>query len=262
MLRLLRALVTSFGTLGPRGAVLFWCQRLGIPLERSGRNLTLRARNSAYPLYARPGATDAFVFRQIFLEREYACIDDLENVHLVLDCGANVGYSAAYFLARYPEVNVVAVEPDEGNHSMLALNTAPYGTRITTLRAAVWSHPANLVIDDGLFRDGGEWTKQVREAHSGEANIIPAVTVGTLLRESGHKRISILKVDIEGSEAVVFSEGYEDWLSRVDTIVIELHDDSAFGDCARIFHQAIAGQGFTVSRVGELTVCRRGSPAP
>jgi hypothetical protein len=113
-----------------------------------------------------------------------------------------------------------------------------------------------------LFRDGGEWTKQVREARSNDANVLPAVTVGALLRESGHQRISILKVDIEGSEAIVFSEGYGSWLSKVDVIVIELHDDSAFGDCARVFHQAISGQGFTVSRVGELTVCRRGPPAP
>jgi FkbM family methyltransferase len=260
--RLLRAFAMGWGTLGVRGALLFWCQRLGMPLERSGGHLTLRSRSSAHPLYARPGTTDAFVFRQIFLEREYACIDDLDNVHLVLDCGANVGYSAAYFLARHPRAKVVAVEPDEGNHAMLALNTAPYRDRVTVLRAAVWSHPANLVIDDGLFRDGGEWTRQVREARPGEADVLPAVTVGTLLRDSGHQRISILKVDIEGAEAVVFADGYEPWLSAVDTLVIELHADSAFGDCARVFHQAIAGHGFVVSRVGELTVCRRRPPGP
>lgn len=255
--RLLRALAISPGTLGPRGAALYWSQWLGVSLERSDSVNTLRARRSDYPLFARPGTTDAYVFRQIFLEREYACIDDANDVQLVVDCGANVGYSSAYFLSRYPETHVIAVEPDEGNFAMLQRNMASYGDRVTTRRAGVWSHPGTLVIHDGSFRKGREWTRQVREAQPGDADGLPAVDVETLLRESGYERISILKIDIEGAEAIVFSEGYEGWLSKVDTLVIELHDDSPFGNCSHVFSQAIAGQAFTVSRAGELTVCRR-----
>ena len=260
--RLLRALALSPATLGPSGAAVYWCQWLGLPLQRSEGNDRLRARRCAHPLYARPGSTDAYVFRQIFIEREYSCIDDLDDVRLVVDCGANVGYSSAYFLSRYPDAEVIAVEPDAGNYAMLQLNTAPYGDRISSRLAGVWSHAGTLAIRDGSFRKGREWTRQVREAQAGEANGIPAVDVGTLLRESGHERISILKIDIEGAEAVVFSAGCEDWLAKVDTLVIELHDDTSFGDCSRVFAQAISGQDFAVSRAGELTVCRRTQPAP
>jgi FkbM family methyltransferase len=257
VLRVLRALVTSLGTLGPRGAGLFWCQRLGFPLRRSGCCYRLRAKHADHPLYCRARTSDADVFRNIFLEREYACIDDLARVQLVVDCGANAGYSAAYFLTRYPSADVVAIEPDPGNYEMLRLNTLPYGDRIKAYRSAVWSHPATLVITDSVYRDGREWTKQVREARPNDMHGLAAVDIGTLLRDSGHQRISILKVDIEGAEAVVFSEGHESWLSKVDNILIELHDDSAFGDCPSIFYRAIADQDFTVSHVGELTVCKR-----
>jgi FkbM family methyltransferase len=255
--RFLRTLAASFGTLGPWGAALLWSQRLSLPLGRRGDQYTLRARRAAHPLYCRAGTSDVEVFRSIFLEREYACIADLEGVRLVLDCGANAGYSTAYFLTRYPKADVIAVEPDKGNYEMLRLNTLPYGDRVKALRSAVWSHPATLVIADTVYRDGREWTKQVREASPDDVHGLAAVNVGTLLRDSGHQRISILKVDIEGAEAVVFSEGYESWLSKVDTILIELHDDSAFGECTSVFHRAIAGQDFTVSRAGELTVCKR-----
>ena len=257
LLGVLKAFAISFKVLGVRNAARFWLQRLGVPLERGGENITLRARYCSHPLYARPGTTDAFVFRNIFLERHYACVDALEGVGAIVDCGANVGYSAAYFLTMYPHATLVAVEPDAENYEMLKLNTAPYAERITTIRAGVWSHVTTLVMSDGAYRGGREWSRQVREARSGEAGGFPAVDVASLLRQSGHERISILKMDIEGAEAVVFSEGYESWLALVDTIVIELHDDSVFGDGSRVFADAISRQSFDVRRVHDLTVCTR-----
>jgi len=85
-----------------------------------------------------------------------------------------------------------------------------------------------------------------------------AVDIGTLLRESGMERVSILKIDVEGAEAIIFSANYEAWINNVDNIVIELHDDSDFGESSKVFFDAISGRSFEVSRSGELVVCRRG----
>jgi hypothetical protein len=62
-----------------------------------------------------------------------------------------------------------------------------------------------------------------------------------------------LKVDIEGAERVMFASRSQAWLSRVDNIVIELHD----AECRDTFFKAIAVQHFTVTTCDELTVCRR-----
>jgi hypothetical protein len=79
-----------------------------------------------------------------------------------------------------------------------------------------------------------------------------------VLAQSGHDRISILKIDIEGAEHAVFSApNVASWLPLVDCLVIELHDDTHFGPCTEVFQRAIADQPFDVSHVGELTVCRR-----
>ncbi len=208
-------------------------------------------------LHVRPGTSDAHVFEQIFLDREYACLDSVENVGLVIDCGANVGYSAAYFLSRFPTSHVIAVEPDPGNAEALARNLAPYRDRARIVRAGVWSSPTELVVSDEQYRDGGEWARQVRPARPGEASDFRGVGIAMLLAEDGAARISILKVDIEGAEAVVFGPGYEAWIDQVDVIAIELHDDTVFGDAPAIFHEAIRGRGFSVSHSGELTICRR-----
>jgi FkbM family methyltransferase len=210
-----------------------------------------------HPLQCRPSTSDIAVFWQVFIDLEYSCVDDVRMPGLVIDCGANVGYSAAYFLTRFPECRVIAVEPDPESFAVLAANLAPYGERALALRSAVWSHPTRLALVETPYRDGQAWTRQVRECRPGEEGGIPAIDIASLLAGSVYPRISILKVDIEGAEGVVFGQGFEPWIDRVDNLVIEIHDDSSFGDCSRVFGEAIAGRGFTLSRHLDLTICRR-----
>jgi FkbM family methyltransferase len=250
-------------TLGLRGAMLLSLQRERLRFLPRRARFPLTAREARYPLQCRAHTSDLKVFKQVFVERGYACLDDLADAGLVLDCGANVGYSAAYFLSRFPRADLVAVEPDPDNFALLEQNLAPYGGRARVMRAALWSHVTALVLDDEPYRDSAEWARQVRECRPGEAPGLRAVDVASLLRESGHRRISILKMDIEGAEAVVFGSGYESWIDLVDNIVIEIHDDSSFGNATAVFERALAGRGFSTSQWGELTVCRRGtSPEP
>jgi FkbM family methyltransferase len=194
------------------------------------------------------------VFQQIFLEREYRCLDDVGNSGLIVDCGANVGYASAYFLTRHPNAQLIAVEPDPGNFAVLAANLAPFGTRCRTLCSAVWPDRTGLVMSELPFRDGREWARQVRPAQCGEAPQMIAVDLGSVLRVSGFERISILKMDIEGAEASIFASNYEAWLDKVDVLVIELHGP----ECESVFHRAISAYDFASSKCGELTVCRPG----
>jgi len=48
--------------------------------------------------------------------------------------------------------------------------------------------------------------------------------LSTLLDQAGFYNVEILKIDIEGAELEVFSNGAEEWLSRVNLIIIETHD--------------------------------------
>lgn len=151
---------------------------------------------------------------------------------------------------------MIAIEPDAGNFDVLVENLGPYAPRVNALRAGVWSHRTPLAIAETPYRDGREWTTQTKPAGPGEDASFDGVDIASVIGESEHDRISILKVDIEGAEAIVFGENHESWLGLVDNIVIELHDDSAFGSASEVFEQAISGYGFVVSHSGELTVAR------
>lgn len=193
------------------------------------------------------------MFHQIFIEREYRCLDDLEDVAFVIDCGANVGMSAVYLLSRYPDATLVAIEPEADNYKSLVRNTAAFGSRVRCINAGVWSHTTGLVINRDAVAAKPQWAFTVREADPGERPDVSAIDITAVWQAAGCPRISILKMDIEGSEAVVFSATEKPWLTQVENLVIELHGSR----CEEIVRSAIEGLGFVVSTWGELTVFRR-----
>ena len=154
--------------------------------------------------------------------------------------------------------SLIAVEPDSGTFEILERNLAPYGSRARAERAGVWSHNALLRIEERPYRGGGAWARQVRECAPEEGSGIRALDIPSILAESGKERISILKMDIEGSEhALLSAPNVRDWLTRVDCLAIELHDDTHFGPSTEVFRRVFADLPFAITRSGELTVCRR-----
>ena len=97
--------------LGPPCAARFVALRL-FGWAPSRRMWTLHPKRAHHPMLGRRGTSDLDVFGQIFSGDEYASVSDLENVSFVIDGGANVGYSAVYFLSCYPAATVVSIEPD------------------------------------------------------------------------------------------------------------------------------------------------------
>ncbi len=210
----------------------------------------LHSQHLKYPVWCRPGTTDAHVFHQIFVMREYACIDDLAAPQLILDCGANVGYSSAYFLSRFPRVEIVAIEPDPGNCELLERNVRPYGRRVRIVQSAVWSHPAALIVEAA---EGHEYGIHVRECRPGETPSLVATDIPTLLAGTGHDKLDLLKMDVEGAEEVIFSPGCESWLARTENIVIELHGPAR----VRAFREFVTPDQGTIFDHEELTVFKR-----
>lgn len=169
--------------------------RMGVS---KGALLKFRIKNAQYPLLMRIGSSDREVLAQIFIEREYEPIA-VESPRTILDLGANVGYSSAYFLSKYPDATVLAVEPDPGNYAMCRRNLEPYGSRARVIHGAVWPERRKLVMDRGAWRDGREWTAQVKPAkeESTPSEPVEGYAMATLIGLSGGAEIDLLKIDIE-----------------------------------------------------------------
>lgn len=240
--------ITALKNLGPIGFLNDFIYRQIQPENP----YLLRSRYLKHPVRVRPQTSDWLVFQQIFRHREYRCLDAVKRAELIIDCGANVGYSSAYFLSRFPNAHVIAVEPDPDNFSALRYNLEPYKPRFTALNTGIWSRTTRLLLSEEDCGAGNEWGRTVREARDNESGGFQATDIGAIFESTRADRISILKIDIEGSEKEVFSNPTP-WLSKVDNLVIELHGT----ECESAFFEAIRAHSFTVETCDELTVCRR-----
>jgi FkbM family methyltransferase len=230
-------------------------------LIRVGRKLGIgepgrwrvRPRQVRHALTARlRGSSDMSVFYQIFVSEEYSILRDLRNVMVVLDLGANVGFSSAYFLSCFPQSRVVAVEPDERNLAVCRTNLMPYGNRVLLLHGAAWERCTRLRLSKGSFADGREWATQVSNPSDGGVGDVQAWDVGSLIDMAGATKVDLLKVDIERAELAVFGDTAKKWLPRIRNICVELHGP----DCEAAFFNALADFDYSLERSGELTICR------
>jgi FkbM family methyltransferase len=204
-----------------------------------------KAPGTLHPVAMRVGgSSDPMVFDQIFINAELADLTSrVRGARVIVDLGANVGYSSVFFLNAFPDAFVLAVEPDPQN-------LAPYGDRARLVKAAVWSNPGRLVLSRGAFRNGMEWATQVRPAQSDETADVEALDVQSLLQMCPQPVIDILKIDIEGSEAVLFGPGAEGWLKCVRNFCVEIHSIEA----ASIIDQALRSFRFESIQSGEYNV--------
>jgi FkbM family methyltransferase len=200
-------------------------------------------------------SSDMDVLRQIFLDEEYACLRDIPSPRFIVDLGANVGYSSAYFLSCFPTASVLAIEPDPSNFEILRRNLEPYGDRAKVRLAAVWSCNTKLqLLRD--FGDKREWATQVIPAARDQAGCIDGFDVPTLLDFANARYVDLLKIDIEAAELEIFNNQSLSWLERVRNICIELHGN----ECRNAFMNAITDYEYDLETSGELTICRNLQP--
>jgi FkbM family methyltransferase len=219
-------------------------RRLGIPPKR----LTIHPRALMHPVELRGGASsDSDVFTTIFVE--YWPLADLEP-RFIIDLGANIGLSSAWFLSRFPNVKLLSVEPAPENFAACCKNLLPYGSRARTILGAAWSRRTTLGLVRGGFRDGREWTTQVADSTSSPD--VQAWDIPSLMKLADFPFVDLLKVDVEGAEIEIFSGNCDDWLPLVRNICVELHDKK----CEAAFYGALSGYTYDLSHSGELAVCR------
>lgn len=196
-----------------------------------------------FPLRVRVFSGDLFILTEVFFDECYRlparrAVDGEGQVpRRILDLGGNIGLSAAYFLARFPDVEVFPVEPDAGNFDLLQKNTAQFGNRARALRAAVSPRPGSGRIRPATAAHSLT-VEAVEDADTGEANF-PLMTIPQILEQAGWDKVDVIKMDIEGFEWQVFDAGC-DWLQRCDLLLCEFHGERE----PRTLGAAAAAQGF------------------
>jgi FkbM family methyltransferase len=208
----------------------------------------VRPRFLEHPLKLRARTSDPWVFQQIMVEDEYLPLKDLQ-LATILDLGANIGLSSAWFLSRIPGAAAFAVEAEADNYAICCENLAAYGSRARVLHGAAWSRRAMLTV----CRNRYDTEHSVQETGTGGGGQmqVEGWDLASLIDLSGFAHVDLLKVDVEGAEADIFRAEVSNWLPRVRNLCIELHGQA----CRDAFFGALAGYDFERARSGELDLC-------
>lgn len=247
------------------------CEYLTLPngtSSLSGRKLV--KRNISYselPLsleYREKSDGDIGVIKQIFDEKQYEFGwlpqgKSLYELHskivreqkkpLIIDAGANIGASTLWFNLKFKSSTVLAIEPDTDNSELIKRNCA--GKDVLLYVGGLADKIRTLYFDDP---GEGDWG--FRLAQHGTQSV-PCGGVYDFLNSVDSEKYSplILKVDIEGGEAMAFS-GECDWLAYFPMVIIELHDWMLPNQkTSKNFLEAATRHGLEIICRGENLLC-------
>ncbi|HXL58056.1 MAG TPA: FkbM family methyltransferase, partial [Chitinophagaceae bacterium] len=195
-----------------------------------------------YPVYIRNIKSDATMFEQIFVNKEY----DIKvpfKPEVIIDLGANVGYASVLFANRFPKAKIFALEPEDNNFGIAQKNVQPYNN-ITLIKGAVWDKPEQINVVDNGYGEAAFMIEPGEGKHP-----VRAYTITEIMQITGMNYIDILKIDIEGSEKEIFENGYEDWVPVTKIMIAETHDRYKSGTSKALF-SAIGKYDFSLEISG------------
>lgn len=178
-----------------------------------GNQVAVALRRLSHPIVIRPATSDVPSVINNCIREEYGQFEETIAPKLIIDAGAYIGDTSAYFLSRFPGAKVIALEPNTESFLQADLNLRPYGDRVTLVCAALWD-------SIGMIDFGGE---QTSARVGGGGAEVRTITIPALLSKFENAEIDILKMDIEGAELVVLRSAVGNWLNNVRLLLLETH---------------------------------------
>jgi len=180
-------------------------------------------RQPGLRFHLRENTNDWAIFRETNLENHYRLPDRLGPDDVVIDIGMHNGSFAFAALARGAG-RLYGFDVDEANFALAAKNLEPFGDRARICRRAVWRSDRRgdiLCMPQCVPDNPGGGTLLCT---SGEPKL-ETVALDDVLDEAtegGRKRVTMLKIDCEGSEYPILMTAKK--LHLVDRIHGEYHE--------------------------------------
>lgn len=206
----------------------------------------IRFAGLKHPLWVRPGTPDAGETVHSVVREVYGKYLPSGPVRFIIDAGAYIGDTTAWYLSKYAGARVVALEPNPETFAALILNCAPYGQQARLIQAGIWCQDVWVRVIQNASPNGSS----IAPCPPSVADGCPALNPTTILTQEGVDTIDIFKVDIEGAEEMLFSINSDPWLSRTRSIFIEIHSPQAY----EAVRAATRRHGFDQRRYRELFI--------
>lgn len=193
---------------------------------------------------------DLLVFSEFFIEKGHLSFVKTylqpEKVHNVLDAGANIGCAAFFLHAYFPEANIICIEPETSNFSLLKQNIEinDASGKIICFNQAIWNSITNLNL---MQRDHSSDAFHVMEKKLADEVIstTSTITIPALMDQLKIAKLDFLKMDIEGAEKILFEDEHHlsQFLPFTTSLSVEVHTE--FISASKVSEE-LARYGFQV----------------
>lgn len=186
--------------------------------------MKLNSNNKTYKINLRDEA-DKSVFNEIFKFREYRSAEKIIETakNAIVDAGAHAGFFTIYARSLNPLVKIVALEPELNNLSDLADHIEENNLEnleILNYALAKESGKRFLLLSNDSHNHRLSGSK---ESVAQKPNVaVEAISLPDLLNEV--KKISLLKMDIEGGEFEIIENLTNEIAGKIGAIILEYHD--------------------------------------
>lgn len=166
-----------------------------------------------WPFHIMDGGSFAHSYRTFFRRRIYS-FEVAHECPYIIDCGANIGVSVAWWKRIYPNSRVLAFEADPDIFQVLKKNCG-HLPDVKLVNAAVWNREGEASF---LAKGGEGGHLALFSDHKVASTVAPCVRLRTFLTE----KCDFLKMDIEGAEVEVIRDSV-DSLHNVSRMFVEYH---------------------------------------
>lgn len=202
--------------------------------------------------------SDYQVFEQIFNFKEYDFVLNLivinnlcDSQNIIIDAGANVGYTTLFIHSLLTNSVIYAIEPSTENTLMFTENISclKNNNNIKLYQNALSHKEGMFYAIDRDFRDGKDWSITTTADNNGS---ISGISIKEIIEQNNLKYITLLKIDIEGAERFIFNTTNDlSFLSITKVLAIEIHDEFNIRD---VICDILRNNNFIIMNSGELTV--------
>jgi len=167
---------------------------------------------------------DASVLAEIFQIREYRAAENIikSASFPIIDAGAQAGFFTLYCRALNAKIRIYAIEPEPTNALFLAKHLK-------------LNHIQNVkIFQQALAGKSGKCEFFVSEDTHNHSLLkpeefktkilVPILSLSDFLKEHKLKKVSLLKMDIEGAEYEVLANLAKDDWRKFENILLEYHD--------------------------------------
>lgn len=187
---------------------------------------------------------DGFIMSEVFHVKCYS-FSSKENILHILDLGANAGFTAIYFSRLFPEAKIVCVEPMPNNIAILKQNLSLNNVDSVVIEAAATVEDGEITMDIG----DKDYGNKIHDMPFGkimnvDTLVVDGLSINTILKKLSWEKVDLVKIDIEGYEAILLSKN-NNWLSKVGAIILEIHE----GVSIEMIKEATSQYGFLHSRL-------------